>query len=217
MFGSEGGDDGGVTDLPPVDIVADPDPDPYDEWWEVDGPSGGTGSGTGGTSGGAGDAPDPDDECPWADFYEDVARQVGVLAGALGALKDSWITVDPRDDRAIERALIAIDGLEVMLQSQTISYATAHDSISSVLDLMLSEGTDHLAAVFGAAAGGLVAGLFDGPIPAGEVIGGIGGALTVYLAGDRLPTAAIADAIASLLLAGIDVPPGTPRAPCGSD
>jgi hypothetical protein len=142
---------------------------------------------------------------------------VGLLAGALGAIKDSWITFDPRDDRAIERALVGIDGLEIMLQSQTISYATAHDTISSLLDLMLSEGTDHLAAVFGAAAGGFVTGLFDGPIPAGEVLGGIGGAVAVYLAGDRLPTAELADVIATLVLAGIDVPPGTPGRRCGGD
>lgn len=221
LFGSEGGgeagDDDGATDVGDVIVIGER---PEEPWWDIDNlPGGGGDSGpTGGEGPGSGDGPDPvDEDCPWTKFYEDVARQIGVLAGALGAIKDSWITFDPRDDRAIERALIAIDGLEIMLQSQTISYATAHDSISSVLEIMLSEGTDHLAAVFGAAAGGLVTGLFDGPIPVGEVIGGIGGAIAVYVAGDRLPTATIADVIASLVLAGIDIPPGTPGAPCGSD
>lgn len=63
-------------------------------------------------------------------------------------------------------------------------------------------------------AGGAVAGLFDGPIPAGEVLGGIGGALTVYLAGDRLPVGEIAAQLTKLILSGVDLPPDTPGWGC---
>lgn len=158
--------------------------------------------------------PQDDDDCPWRKFYQEAAAQVGLFAGVLGALKNSPFTFDPRDDRAIDRALFALDSLDVMLQSQTLEYSTLLTVVSSSIEIVLSEGTDHFAIVLGALAGGAVTGIFDGPIPAGEIIGGIGGAVSVYLAGDRLPTAQIADHLARLILANVDIPPDTPGRRC---
>lgn len=94
-----------------------------------------------GETGGSGGGSVPDDDCPWDDFYGDSARVVGLFAGVLGALKDSPFTFDPRDDRAIERALVGIDSIEMMLQSQTLDYATLSTVLASSIEIVLSEGT----------------------------------------------------------------------------
>lgn len=96
LFGSEGGgddagDDDGATEVGDVIVTGER---PEEPWWDIDNlPGGGGDTGpTGGEGPGSGDGPDPvDDECPWTKFYEDVARQVGVLAGALGALRTAGL------------------------------------------------------------------------------------------------------------------------------
>lgn len=45
-----------------MDVTADPDPDPYDDWWEVGGSPGGGGPGPGGTGGGGGGGQTPPSE-----------------------------------------------------------------------------------------------------------------------------------------------------------
>lgn len=95
---------GDVTDLPPVDVTADPDPDPYDDWWETGGSPGGDvgvpGGGSGGGGGGGPSLPPVDDEedCgPPADgptpqgvdinALRDEARRI---AADIAARNDDW-------------------------------------------------------------------------------------------------------------------------------
>ena len=209
------GYDSPSTDLGEIVVIGDrPWYELYNNWWEVGGSLGGGGPDPWTESGNGGGGEVDDDECPFLEAYEQAADQVGLFAGLLSALKDTPFTMDPRDDRAIDRALFAIDSLDIMLQSQTINYTTLHTTLSSIIEIVLAEGTDHLAAVFGGLAGGAFAAGLDGPVPVGEVIGGMLGALAVYALGDNLPTEEIAGALASVVLTGVDLPEDGQITPC---
>lgn len=210
-----------VTRVPPVIVEGeyDPDPDPYDDWWETgDGPPGYRGDGPGfdGGGGGGGDDGETDnDPCPNSEVYEDVAGAVGLLANVLGILKDTPASIGSRDDRAIEATLVSLEGLETALASGTIRLSDLEGVLGDILNIMLNEMSDTAIIGLGSAIGIGIAWWVDGPLPFGEALGGVVGAIAALGTSQFIGHQALADSLAKALLSHLNLE--NVQGPCSDD
>lgn len=162
--------------------------------------------------GGGGPPVEEDDDCPWNEAFDQLSEQLGHFKDGVEFLKDSWLVLDPRDDRALGALLINLQAIESGLLAGTISFDTVHDTISTTIEIALSEGTSYLGAMFGATVSAGFFGAGDGPSPWVDLIAAVAGGIAGVVA-DRTMNPWIADQLASLILSSVDIPEGM-EGPC---
>lgn len=158
-----------------------------------------------GSGGGGSDSGDTSPPCPNVEAYEDAADTVGIFTSVLGVLKDSPFSLSQRDDNAINAAVISLNALELSLISGSISLDSVEGVLSGIIEVLLNEASDTAIIGIGTMAGAGVAWWVDGPLPVGEVLGGIVGAIGAYASARFISHKALADALAGAMMDRLDL------------